>query len=241
MKKVLVSILVSIIIMSLITVVNAASGSISASASSNQVTRGNTFTIIVSGTADNNISGLQAKLSYDKTKLERVISGSDLSGENEIAAVVNNQMKSGELYTLTFKVLDSAELGDTTINITDATLALEKGNGEQDNVLSLSSSATVKIVEDTTTAAGVTDQSKEDELDVVEDTGSVGDSSKKTTPSSEKSTSSSKSTSSKSSSNSSSKKTLPQTGVEIVSVIGIAVLSVVAIISYKSYRKYKNL
>ena len=63
MKKVLISIFTLIFIISIITVVNAASGSISATPSSNQVTRGNTFTIAVSGTADENITGLQAGLS----------------------------------------------------------------------------------------------------------------------------------------------------------------------------------
>ncbi len=238
MKKVLVSIFTLIFIISMITVVNAASGSISVTASSNQVTRGNTFTVTVSGTADENITGMQASISYDTNKLslENKSAGtnfSDLSGTNEIAIASsgNSDVKSGTLYTLTFKVLDTADLGETTISVTGATLALVNGSQAQENVMASDQSAKVTIISDTTTVSGEEETNAE--------------TTKTTTPSSKKSNSSSKSTSSKSSSksssNSSSKKTLPQTGVEVVSVIGIAVLSFVAIISYVSYRKYKNI
>ena len=238
MKKGLVSIFTLIFIISMITVVNAASGSISVTASSNQVTRGNTFTVTVSGTADENITGMQASISYDTNKLslENKSAGtnfSDLSGTNEIAIASsgNSDVKSGTLYTLTFKVLDTADLGETTISVTGATLALVNGSQAQENVMASDQSAKVTIISDTTTVSGEEETNAE--------------TTKTTTPSSKKSNSSSKSTSSKSSSksssNSSSKKTLPQTGVEVVSVIGIAVLSFVAIISYVSYRKYKNI
>ena len=238
MKKVLISIFTLIFIISMITVVNAASGSISVTASSNQVTRGNTFTVTVSGTADENITGMQASISYDTNKLslENKSAGtnfSDLSGTNEIAIASsgNSDVKSGTLYTLTFKVLDTADLGETTISVTGATLALVNGSQAQENVMASDQSAKVTIISDTTTVSGEEETNAE--------------TTKTTTPSSKKSNSSSKSTSSKSSSksssNSSSKKTLPQTGVEVVSVIGIAVLSFVAIISYVSYRKYKNI
>lgn len=238
MKKVLVSIFTLIFIISMITVVNAASGSISVTASSNQVTRGNTFTVTVSGTADENITGMQASISYDTNKLslENKSAGtnfSDLSGTNEIAIASsgNSDVKSGTLYTLTFKVLDTADLGETTISVTGATLALVNGSQAQENAMASDQSAKVTIISDTTTVSGEEETNAE--------------TTKTTTPSSKKSNSSSKSTSSKSSSksssNSSSKKTLPQTGVEVVSVIGIAVLSFVAIISYVSYRKYKNI
>ena len=238
MKKVLVSIFTLIFIISMITVVNAASGSISVTASSNQVTRGNTFTVTVSGTADENITGMQASISYDTNKLslENKSAGtnfSDLSGTNEIAIASsgNSDVKSGTLYTLTFKVLDTADLGETTISVTGATLALVNGSQAQENVMASDQSAKVTIISDTTTVSGEEETNAE--------------TTKTTTPSSKKSNSSSKSTSSKSSSksssNSSSKKTLPQTGVEVVSIVGIAVLSIVAIISYVSYRKYKNI
>ena len=153
MKKVLVSIFTLIFIISMITVVNAASGSISVTASSNQVTRGNTFTVTVSGTADENITGMQASISYDTNKLslENKSAGtnfSDLSGTNEIAIASsgNSDVKSGTLYTLTFKVLDTADLGETTISVTGATLALVNGSQAQENVMASDQSAKVTML-----------------------------------------------------------------------------------------------
>ena len=240
MKKVLISIFTLIFIISMITVVNAASGSITATPSVNQVTKGNTFTVTVSGTADENITGMQASLSYDTSKLslESKAAGtgfSDLSGTNEIAIASSggSEVKSGTLYTLTFKVLDNAEVGETTINITGVTLALVDSNQSQQNVTAANVSATVKIITDDTTV---------DNNPTDSDTSSTTDNSDKGTSSSSSSkSSSSSSTSSKSNSDSTSDKKLPQTGAEVVSIVGIAALSVIAIISYVSYKKYRNI
>ena len=161
MKKVLISIFTLIFIISMITVVNAASGSISVTASSNQVVKGNTFTVTVAGTADENITALQSALSYDNTKLslETKAAGTgftDASGSNSEIAILstdnNSLTKSGTLYTLTFKVLDTAEEGDTTISVTSATLALVNDSQTQENVSVADGSAIVTIKADTTTA-----------------------------------------------------------------------------------------
>ena len=169
MKKVLISIFTLIFIISMITVVNAASGSVTATASSNQVTKGSTFTVTISGTADENITGMQASFSYDTSKLslENKAPGngfSDLSGTNEIAitSTGSSEVKSGTLYTFTFKVLDTAELGDATISITGVTLALVDGNQTQQNVTTANATATVKIIADSTTVDGDSDKSKEE-------------------------------------------------------------------------------
>ena len=69
MKKFLISILAFIFIISAVNAVNAASGNINLSASSDTVVKGKTFTVTLAGTADNNITGLQSTLSYDTTKL----------------------------------------------------------------------------------------------------------------------------------------------------------------------------
>ena len=154
MKKVLVSILTLIFIVSMITSVYAASGSISLSASSDTVVKGKTFTVTVAGTADDNITGMQANLSYDANKLsiESKAAGTgffDASGSNEIAigsSSSENLSKSGTLYTITFKVLDTATEGETTISVTNAILALVSGQTE-----SSSDEATVTIKADDTT------------------------------------------------------------------------------------------
>lgn len=241
MKKVLISVFTLIFIISMITVVNAASGSVTATASSNQVTKGNTFTVTIAGTADENITGMQASLSYDTAKLslENKAAGtgfSDLSGSNEIAIASsgNSEVKSGTLYTLTFKVLDTAELGTATINVSGITLALVDGNQAQSNVTATNTSATVEIISDTTTVDGNSTATTPSITD------SESNSSTSSSSSNSQSSSSSTNSASSSSSNSSSKK-LPQTGAEVGSIIGIAALSIVAVISYVSYIKYKNI
>lgn len=238
MKKVVISIFTLIFIISMITVVNAASGSISVTASSSQVVKGNTFTVTVAGSADENITGLQAALSYDKTKLslESKATGtgfSDLSGSDAEIAIASTSSSSlttsGTLYTLTFKVLDTATEGDTIISVTSATLALVNDNQEQENVSVADGSATITIKSDNTTVGNNDNNNKIDDGTVT------------TTPSSTNSDSGSDKSSSSSASSSKKTTTLPQTGVEVVSIIAIAVLSVLAVISYVLYKKYKNI
>ena len=153
MKKVLISILTLIFIILMITTVNAATGSINIGASSDTVEKGKTFTVTIAGTADNNITALQSSLTYDSTKLsiESKSAGtgfSDLSGNNEVAILATNNdnlSKSGTLYTITFKVLDTAEEGNVTISFTNATLALVNENSEQEDVKVSDESVTINI------------------------------------------------------------------------------------------------
>lgn len=235
MKKILISILAFIFIISAVTAVNAASGSINLSASSDTVVKGKTFTVTLAGTADNNITGLQSTLSYDTTKLsiESKSAGAnftDASGSNSEIAILssgNTVEKSGTLYTITFKVLDTAEEESVTISVTNATLALVNENSEQENVTVSDDSVTINIKSDDTTIDNKDEQNKDNNT---------------TQKPSNTSTTGNKSTTS-TKSNSSSKKTtkLPQTGVEMVSVIAIVALGAMGVASYISYRKYKNI
>ena len=248
MKKVLISIFTLIFIISMITVVNAASGSISVAASSKQVVRGNTFTVTVAGTADENITALQSALSYDTTKLslENKTTGTgfrDASGSDSEIAILSTDnsslSKSGTLYILTFKVLDTAEEGNTTIDVTSATLALVNANQEQENVSVADGSATVTIKEDTTTPVNPGNENNDD--------GGDKEQTPSTTPkdegdnSDDKSSSPSKSTDTPKSSDNDKESSLPQTGIEDVSIIAIAGLSIFAVISYRLYKKYNNI
>ena len=239
MKKVLISVITLIFIISMVTVVNAAQGSISVTASANQVVKGNTFTITVEGNADENITALQSALSYDTAKLslESKAAGTgftDASGSDSEIAILSTDNSSlatsGTLYTLTFKVLDTATEGETTISVTGATLALVNDSQTQENVSVADGSATVTIKADDTTAGN---------------DNNIADNGTSTTPSNTKNNSNSNKSSStstnKSNGTSSKKTTLPQTGVETISIIAIAVLSVFAVVSYISYKKYKNI
>lgn len=246
MKRFLVSILTFIFIVLLVTNVNAATGSISVGASSDTVLKGKTFTVTVAGTADNNITGMQAQFTYDSNKLS--IEGknagtgfSDVSGSNEIALTSTsseNLSKSATLYTITFKVLDTAEVGDTTISVTNAVLALVNENAEQENTAESNADVTITIKEDDTTV--------DNQGGVLEDDNTQQEEPENTntTPSNttDKSNTSSKpSTSNKKNTTTNKTTKLPQTGLESTSFIVLLALIVVSIASYVSYRKYKNI
>lgn len=249
MKKVLISTFILIFIISMITVVNAATGSISLKASADTVVKGKTFTVTVTGAADNNITGMEASLSYDNTKLsiEDKVAGanfSDLSGNNQIAigsTSSENLSKSGTLYTITFKVLDTAEEGDTTITVSNAVLALINSESVQENTEESSDEVTITIkADDTTVDAGDEEEQQPTDTQEPTDDEKPEDTKKPTTPSNDKTSSNSNKSTSGSKSNKKTTK-LPQTGVETVSVIAIVVLSAISIVSYVSYRKYKNI
>ena len=243
MKKFLISILAFIFIISAVTAVNAASGSINLSASSDTVVKGKTFTVTLVGTADNSITGLQSTLSYDTTKLsiESKSAGAnftDASGSDSEIAILSSGStveKSGTLYTITFKVLDTAEEGDVTISVTNATLALVNESSEQENVTVSDDSVTITIKADDTTVDNQGGATTDDDKTQTEEP-------KNTTTTPSNTTTGNKSTTTKS--NSSSKKTttkLPQTGVEMVSIVAIIALGAISISSYVLYRKYKNI
>ena len=240
MKKDLISIITLIFIISMVTVVNAASGSISVTASVNQVVKGNTFTVTITGNADENITALQSALSYDTTKLslESKTPGpgfTDASGSDSEIAILSTDNSSlatsGTLYTLTFKVLDTVEEGATTISVTSATLALVNDSEEQENVSVADGSVTVTIYEDTTTVGNTENTA----------TTTSDDDDSNSSNSAVNSNSSGISNSSTTSSSSNEATSLPQTGAEIVSIIAVAGLSVFAVISYRLYKKYKNI
>lgn len=237
-KLVLISLLALIFVASMLTTVNAASGSISVASSASQVVKEKTFTVTIAGTADQNITALQAALSFDTSKLslESKTAGTgftDSSGSDSEIAILstdnNSLSKSGTLYTLTFKVLDTAEVGETTVKISNAKLAIVN-EGTQENVTVADGTATVTIKSDDTT------------IDNKDNNTNSSDNNTSTNGTSNSSNKNSNSGSSSSSSSNSSKKTkLPQTGVETISVVAIAGLIVFAVISYVAYKKYKNI
>lgn len=244
MKKVLISILTLIFIVSMITTVYAAEGSISLSASADSVVKGKTFTVTVAGTADNNITALQGSLTYDSNKLsiESKSAGngfSDMSGTGEIAissSSSENLSKAATLYTITFKVLDTAAEGETTISVTNAVLALVNEQATQENTSPSSDEVTITIKADDTTVNNQGGATTDGNDTQTEDKGNQTQ-----TPSN--TTSGNKSNSTSTTKKNTTKKTtkLPQTGVEIGSVIAIIALGAISIASYVSYKKYKNI
>lgn len=238
MKKILISLLSIIFIISMISSVYAATGSITSGASSDTVVKGKTFTVTLAGTADSPIDGMYTKFTYDKNVLEVVSAvpgenyGSDSSGE-EILIKNNSSTTSpttATLYTITFKVLDVANVNSTTISFSESALHLNIGDTLEDVATNIED-VTINIKSDDTTA-----DNKDNQNNVQEEPKNTTTTPSNTTNSGNKSTVSS-------SSNNTTKKTtkLPQTGVGNVSVIAIIALGAIGVASYVSYRKYKNI
>lgn len=236
MKKISILLTILLFIISMISTAYAATGSISVGANTDTVEKGKTFTVTVVGTADNNINGMEAKLSYDSAKLviqdKDAGSGfSDLSGNNEIVVLsknAENLSKTGTLYTITFKVLDTAEEGQTKISVKDPVLALINEQATQENATASNDEVTVtikavEVKEEPEGEQPKEDEPKEDETKEDETEKGQKEETKDTTT------------------KENNKNKLPQTGVESTTLIVIVAVGLISIASYVSYRKYKNI
>lgn len=251
MKKVLISIFTLIFIISMINVVNAAtSGSVTLKLSATTIKAGDEITLTVAAEDSNNLNavgytgvnftdsnGADASSKFQIVKTEKAstnVSGNITESSTTYYLMEAGTIQSSDIFTVTIKALDGITAGTYNINVNglvveNKTHAL--GTAEEKATNIGTKSVQIKAVADETTIDNnkdTTDNNSES---------SNGSSSS----SSSKSSTSSTTSSSKSSSNEASSKKLPQTGVEVGSIIGIVALSVIAIISYVSYKKYKNI
>ena len=266
MKKVLISLILIIFIISTITSAYAATSSISAKASADTIVKGKTFTVTIAATSDSPIDGMKTKFSYDKNvlNLESATAGENYgnnSSDDEILVTSNADISptSATLYTITFKVLDTANVDNTTISFSESELHLkteetiEKFSTTIDNV-------TINIKADDTTVGGQDGTGDNGNQGGTENNpssdgnnNSNGDNSsgsgtkdetKEETKDVNKDTNTNKNTNTNTNTNKNTNKNttkLPQTGAESTSLIAIVILSIVAAVSYKSYSKYNNI
>ncbi len=247
MKKVLISIFTLIFVISMATVVNAAStGTITLTSSSTTVKAGDEFSVIVSAQDTNGYNGIQYKdititnesgvttSSIEFKEVTALENNSKFNGVGDEAGVTaftysltDNNTSSVQVCKLTFKVNDGITAGTYNINIGNMKVF---SLNETDNTTEIGTkTVSVKAIVDKTTI-GDKDDSQGTETP------------SKTPSSTPKKTSSGDSGSTSTNGGSSSKKTkLPQTGVETASIIAIVGLSVFAVISYVAYKKYKNI
>ena len=253
MKKILISLLSIIFIISMITNVHAATGSISSGASADAVVKGKTFTVTLAATSDSPIDGMYTKISYDKNvlSLESASAGENYgnsSSEGEIL-VTNNSSNtsptSATLYTITFKVLDNANVESTTISFNESELHLNV-DGAVNNFSTSIENITINIkADDTETPDGTGDDTENpdgtgDDTENPDGTGDgtenpdgTGDGTEN--PDGTESEQPKKDTTIKNDNK------LAQTGAERVGVIAIIALGIVTIVSYVSYKRYKNI
>ena len=218
MKKILISILISIILISMFSVVNASSSQVVLSANVDKVQAGDTFTVDITVNADYDVTGMSSLLTYDKTKLslekkETAKGFLDVPSGDELNVALFSLdgvtlSKSVKIYTLTFKVLDNVSEGDIEILLSDIELALVNNKEQIDEKASnVSTKITVVKANEGQENPGQENQKPDDNTTAGKDEGTK----------------------------------LPQTGIEIVSVIVMAVLAVVSVIFYKSYIKYRDI
>lgn len=154
MKKTLKIALIAILALCIMVPVMAANENItsSLSASQNKVKREEKFTITVqlNNLPTSNTKALEGKISFDSSKLELVnnenlngwITTLSTDGTGMASYKTGSSTANEAVLKLTFKVKDSAELGDTTISVANMQIALEEGNGEADSEISVAESNT---------------------------------------------------------------------------------------------------
>lgn len=254
MKKIAISLLSIIFIISMITNVYAATGTISSGASTDTVIKGKTFTVTIAGTADSPIDGMYTKFNYDKNilSLESATAGENYgnnSSDGEILISNNSSSTSANsatLYTMTFKVLDNTSATNTTISFSDSELHLNV-DGTVNNVSTSIATVTVTIKTDDTTAGG--QDNSADKQNPSNDNNASSGNNNNNSNSANKGENKSENTNkdvntnknTNTNTNKNTTKKLPQTGVESTTLFAIIALAVVGITSFISYRKYKNI
>ena len=143
-NKIMIKMLFAIVIIGMILgnlgIVKAATtGTVTFTPSSQTVKEGDTVTVIMAGTCDKGIGGVEAKYSFDSTKLElvkeEVISTkwTYLPGTSGLITVLpaslEEKITSGDIYKLEFKVKNGVEVNSNIeINFTDIKLLTDEDN-----------------------------------------------------------------------------------------------------------------
>ena len=127
-KKIILSIVMLSVILFGMTNVNAANGSANLIASSTSVKAGETFTVTLSVNCEDGVNGVDTTYSYDEDKLELVsanVAGNNwanlgVNGTIQVICNSTSKITSDNVYVLTFKVKDNAQVGSTAkISTTD--------------------------------------------------------------------------------------------------------------------------
>ena len=257
MKKILISILTLIFIISVSISVNAATtGSASLAISKDTVKAGDEFSVVLTATDTNNINTVEyttikitdesGKASSDITvKSVDAVSSNwyrETEGQSTYFVYSGEKTQSQQVFKVTFEVGSNVKEGTYKIDV--AGIKVYSLNSEDDTTDVGTKTVSVKAIVDNTTAGNQGTQEDGDKTQTEEpenttttpsNTTNDGDKSNTTNTTNNKNTTSKKNTTNKTTTK------LPQTGIENVSVIAIIVLGAISIASYASYRKYKNI
>lgn len=141
MKRILISILVSIFVMSIFTTAYAASASVILETSGREVNPGDTFTVEIEANGDGKVACMEGTLQYDTAKFslekKEILNGFTEGGTgNELNAGILTLedvtlAKTVKMYKLTFKVLETAVEGEEPIEFKNIVLGIIDENQTQ--------------------------------------------------------------------------------------------------------------
>ena len=132
LKIFIINIMAIIIILMLSSAVSAATGTVEFKPNTNEVKKGEEFTVTLSANSEEGINGLNTSYAYDTEKLELVSEGlvdsakwTNMETSPNIFIICNSSqsIKSADLYSIRFKVKDNVSAGDKiTIQTTEILL-----------------------------------------------------------------------------------------------------------------------
>lgn len=248
MKRILISLLTFIFIISIVLSVNAAtSGTVAISSSKEVIKAGDEFSILVSASDSNNLNTVEYSgltITYEGGTVSGAITVKSVEAISDNWAKLNNGgntdfvysggvTQSQEVFKVTLVVGDNIVAGTYNINLEG--LKVYSTNMEDDTTDIGTKSVSVKAIVDDTTAGG-NNQNPSNGGD-----GSNSDGNNSSTDTDKKEESKNENVNKVSNKNNNTTKKLPQTGVENTTLFAIIALAVVGITSFISYRKYKNI
>lgn len=140
-KQIKILMLVIALIMACTLTVNAADATVTLNPSKQQLVPGEEFTVTISGTCEDGINGLMGKITYDKDKLQLVeakVTDDNWRNEGrstdenivmEIMCDSTDKITTADIFKLTFKVKENAEIG-TTAKVTVSDIKLDSDLGQ---------------------------------------------------------------------------------------------------------------
>ena len=146
-KIFIINIMAIMIILMLSPAVSAATGTVEFKSNTDEVNKGEEFTVTLSANSEDGINGVSTTYSYDTEKLELVSEGladsakwTNMETSPNIFVICNSSqsIKSADLYTIKFKVKDNVSAGDK-INIQTTEILLDTDAQQTDSSITIPS------------------------------------------------------------------------------------------------------
>lgn len=254
MKRILISLLTLIFIISISISVNAATtGGASLALSKDTIKAGDEFSVVVTATDTNNINTVEyatititdesGNASSDITvKSVDAVSSNwyrETEGQSIYFVYSGEKTQSQEVFKITFTVGDNIKEGTYQINVQG--LKVYSLNTEDDTTNVGEKSVSVKAIVDDTTAGNQGGETQTPDENTGNNPSSDGGNSNPDNGNNNDNANKKENTNKNVNTNKNTTTKLPQTGAESASIIAIIALGAISIVSYISYRKYKNI